>query len=74
MLCQACVLCSPPEPVKAREDIFLYQDGANDKVYLRHLAFCHDEAKEGFFFARVHPMYTQILIIGMRRKRQNADL
>ena len=62
MLCQACILCSPPEPVKAREDIFLYPDGANDKVYLRHLAFCHDEAKIWLFLRtctpNVHPNFN----------------
>ena len=62
MLCQACILCSPPEPVKAREDIFLYPDGTNDKVYLRHLAFCYDEAKIWPFLRtctpNVHPNFN----------------
>lgn len=71
MLCQACVLCSPPEPVKAREDIFVcWAVKCTQDTFL----FAMMRLKDGFFSARVHPMYTQILIIGMRLKRQNADL
>ena len=64
MLCQACILCSPPEPGKAREDIFLYPGGTNDKVYLRHLAFCYVEAKIWPFLRtctpNVHPNFNYL--------------
>lgn len=42
----------------------MYPDGTNDKVYLRHLAFYHDEAKIWLFLRtctpNVHPNFNYL--------------
>lgn len=62
MLCQACIFVQSSRTCEGKRGHFLFPDGINDKVYLRHLAFCHDEAKRGLFLRtctpNVHPNFN----------------